>query len=85
MGNCDGGSEASGGTRRALVAVPRDGLWTAAQVAAFLGCSTDWVYKQVRTAEEGGLPFIRLGRRNYRFDPAKVREWVAARASGGEE
>jgi len=84
MGNCDGGSNnssASGNARPSLVVVPEGGLWTAGEVADFLNVSADWVWKQVRL--NSGFPFIRLGNRNVRFDPAKVRAWVEAQSSGG--
>ncbi len=85
MGNCDGGSNnsgASGNARPSLVVVPEGGLWTAADVAAYLSLSVDWVWKQVRC--NSGLPFIRLGR-NVRFDPDKVKAWLAAQPQGGKQ
>ncbi len=85
MGSCNGSSSDSSGagfSRLALVVVPEGGLWTAADVAAVLQVSVDWVWKQVRL--NNGLPFIRLGRRNVRFDPVKVRAWVDAQSCGGQ-
>lgn len=72
MSSCD--------NKPGLIAVPEGGLWTAQHVAAVLNMSTDWVWRQVRT--DAGLPYIRLGR-CVRFDPAKVREWLATQPQGG--
>lgn len=60
-----------------LVQVPEGGLWDVAHVAAYLSVSRSWVWKQCR--EKLGLPFVELGERNYRFDPAAVKAWVDAR------
>ncbi|WP_245591958.1 helix-turn-helix transcriptional regulator [Cystobacter fuscus] len=68
--------------RPGLVAVPEGGLWDCERVAAFLGVSKSWVWKQVR--ENLGLPYVTLGARNYRFDPAKVRAWVQAQSKSGQ-
>ena len=57
-----------------LAVVPEGGLWTVDQVATHLQVSKSWVWKQCR--EKQGFPFVELGRRNYRFDPAKVMAWV---------
>jgi predicted DNA-binding transcriptional regulator AlpA len=84
VSNCNGGSDnssPSGVSGPSLVVVPEGGLWTAVEVADFLSVSADWVWKQVRL--NSGFPFIRLGNRNVRFDPAKVRAWVEAQSSGG--
>ena len=65
-----------------LVAMPEGGLWTADQVAAYLGLSKAFVWKQVR--QNLGLPYVRLGG-VLRFDPAAVRAWVAMQSSCGQE
>ncbi|WP_233602013.1 AlpA family transcriptional regulator [Corallococcus sp. CA047B] len=62
-----------------MAAVPSIGFWTADDVAAFLKVSSAWVWKQVRA--NTGFPFVKLGTRNYRFDPAKVRAWVDRQSS----
>ncbi|GEL73646.1 helix-turn-helix domain-containing protein [Myxococcus sp. MxC21-1] len=83
MGNCDSGSGDGVGLRApTLTVVPEGGLWTAVETAAYLKVSPHWVWRQVRM--NSGLPFIRLGR-NVRFDPSKVRAWVASRSSGGTQ
>ncbi|MCY1080276.1 helix-turn-helix transcriptional regulator [Archangium lansingense] len=65
-----------------LVQVPEGGLWGCDQVAAYLNVSKSWVWKQCR--EKLGLPFIELGARNYRFDPAAVKAWVAQSHQQGQ-
>ena len=72
--------QASRGTPTKLVAVPGSGLWTCSQVASYLNVSESWVWKQVR--EDLGLPYIRLGSRNVRFDPAAVKAWVQSQVHG---
>jgi excisionase family DNA binding protein len=53
---------------------PRDGLWDANDVAAYLKVSRSWVYHR---AEAGQLPCVRVGGL-LRFDPGAIR----ASASG---
>ncbi|AFE05559.1 hypothetical protein COCOR_04008 [Corallococcus coralloides DSM 2259] len=74
--SCDGSSSGEGAR---LAAVPDEGFWSAEKVAAYLGVSTAWVWKQVRA--NTGFPFVKLGTRNYRFSPAKVRAWVEQQPS----
>ena len=54
-----------------------DGLWTVAEVAAYLKVSRSWVYHRL---ECGLLPHIRVGAL-VRFDPAAIREHVSAGCS----
>lgn len=49
-----------------------DGMWSAEQVAAFLGMSKSWVYER---AESGELAAVRLGGR-LRFSSHVVREYA---------
>jgi excisionase family DNA binding protein len=49
-----------------------DTLLTAEQVAQLLAVDTSWV---LRTAREGAIPHIRLGR-YVRFSEASIREWL---------
>mgnify|MGYP001560690192 CR=1 FL=1 len=56
---------------------PFETLWTPRDVAAFLQVSRSWVYAK---AESGLLPALRVGGL-LRFDPAKVRAWVAAESA----
>jgi excisionase family DNA binding protein len=51
------------------VALSMDRLWTVRQAAAFLGCSTSWVYK---AAERGELPRARGLGWGLRFVPVDV-------------
>ena len=55
-----------------------DQLWTAAQVARFLNVRLPRVYELV-AAER--LPFIRVGDRQYRFDPTAIKAWLAESTS----
>jgi excisionase family DNA binding protein len=58
--------------------VPADnGLWTAAEVAAFLKVSRSWVYHRL---ESGLLPHIRVGGL-VRFDPSTIRAHVSSGCS----
>ena len=54
-----------------------EGLWTVAEVAAYLKVSRSWVYHRL---ESGLLPHIRVGAL-VRFDPAAIREHVSAGCS----
>jgi excisionase family DNA binding protein len=49
-----------------------DGLWTAKEVAAFLKCSTSYVYK---AAERDAFPSVRIGRM-LRFEQQVVRAFA---------
>lgn len=49
-------------------------LWTAIQVARYLGCSRSWVYLH---AEDGTLPSVRIGGLR-RFVPAEIRAFALA-------
>ena len=53
---------------------PREGLWTAVDVARFLQASRSWVYMK---AEAGELPCLRLGGL-LRFEPDVIRRWMRA-------
>jgi excisionase family DNA binding protein len=56
-------------------------LIDAAEVATALGLSKWRVYELAR---EGVIPHVRIGR-SMRFDEAKVREWIEAGGSRGDE
>ena len=62
----------------APVAPSADGLWTAAEVAAFLRVSRSWVYKR---AEAGDLPHQRIGGL-LRFEPERIREYARGERQG---
>ena len=55
-------------------------LWTAEQVAHYLGVSKSWVY---RAATDGTLPALRLGG-VVRFDAVDVRDWTKHQKHGLE-
>lgn len=57
---------------------PAQPLWTAAQVAALLSMSKQWVYKE---ADLGRLPCVRFGA-SVRFRPEVVRAFMEAREQG---
>ncbi len=84
MVNCDDSGSAGRAGEDAspsVAAVPASGFWTADDVATYLKVSPAWVWKQVRSST--GFPFVKLGSRNYRFDPVKVRAWVERQSSEG--
>jgi excisionase family DNA binding protein len=54
-----------------------NGLWTVAEVAAFLKVSRSWVYHRL---ESGLLPHIRVGGL-VRFDPSAIRAHVSSGCS----
>jgi predicted DNA-binding transcriptional regulator AlpA len=54
-------------------------LWTAEQVAEFLGVSVGWVYEQSR---KDAIPTVTLGR-NRRDRPEAIRAWAAEIEHGG--
>lgn len=47
-------------------------LWTAQDLAAYVGCSKSLVYQM---AERGDIPSVKIGTL-LRFDPEAVRAWV---------
>jgi hypothetical protein len=51
-------------------------LWTAKQVAHFLGVSDDVLYRW-RLSGQGPKFLVVTGREKYRYRPSIVREWVA--------
>jgi len=53
-------------------------LWTTVEVARYLKTSRSWVYQATAS---GRLPSVRVGHLR-RFDPAKIRAWAVANASG---
>ena len=50
-------------------------LWTVRELAEFLHVRPLRVYELVHT---GQVPYTRIGARQLRFDPAVIREWLAA-------
>lgn len=66
-----GGSRGSGGDGMGTI---YEALWTALQVARYLGCSRSWVYLH---AEDGTLPSVRIGGLR-RFVPAEIRAFALA-------
>ncbi len=66
-----GVSRASGGDPPRAINEP---LWTAIQVARYLGCSRSWVYLH---AEDGTLPSVRIGGLR-RFVPEEIRAFALA-------
>lgn len=53
--------------------LPIEALWTADQVAEFLGVSRAWVYGAAR---KGALPHIKLSGQTIRFIPETMRAFV---------
>jgi len=53
-------------------------LWTTTEVARYLKASRSWVYQATAS---GRLPSVRVGHLR-RFDPAEIRAWAMANASG---
>ena len=53
-------------------------VWTVGQVAAYLGMSRQWIYKE---AELGRLPCYRLGA-SLRFKPEEVRAFLESSRHG---
>lgn len=60
------------------VTAPEEGLWDARDVAAYLKCSTSFVYK---AAEDGRLPCVRIGSM-LRFVPDIVRAFARGESRG---
>lgn len=50
----------------------REGLWTADQVAAYVGLHPQTVYAKARAGE---IPSLKIGRA-LRFRPAEIDQWV---------
>ena len=60
--------------------------WGIKETAGRLGCSQDWLRKEIRKLRRG-LPasvpkFFRVGNR-YLWDPPDVEAWLASRKQGG--
>lgn len=58
-----------------LPRISREKLLTIAETAELLQMSTSWIYKQTCARS---IPFVKIGR-SVRFDPARLREWLAKR------
>ncbi len=60
--------------------------WTIKDTATRIGCSTDWLRKEIRNLKRGrpaSLPrFFTVGNR-YLWDPMDVETWIVARKQGG--
>ena len=54
-------------------------LWSAEDVARFLGASRSWVYARVASGE---MPHLRLSGQMVRFDPDEVRNWARGHRKG---
>lgn len=54
------------------------GLWPAEDVAKVLRCEPRTVRRKTKT---DGLPFVRTGSNRMLFDPAAIRNWIAARST----
>jgi excisionase family DNA binding protein len=57
-----------------------DALWTVHDVARHLGVSPAWVYEK---AARGKLPVVHVGALR-RFQPAKIRAWIASNERGAQ-
>jgi len=53
-------------------------MWTAYQVADFLNVRPLRVYELVHRRQ---IPFIKIGRRQLRFDPVAIQSWLEARTT----
>jgi len=53
-------------------------LWTVEEVAEFLNVRPLRIYELVYARE---IPFTKIGRRQLRFDPAAIRQWLDARTT----
>ena len=53
-------------------------LWTVTEVAEFLHVRPLRIYELVYARE---IPFTKIGRRQLRFDPAAIRQWIDARTT----
>ncbi len=53
-------------------------MWTVREVAEFLHVRPIRVYELVNAHL---IPFTRIGRRQLRFDPAAIRQWLEARTT----
>jgi excisionase family DNA binding protein len=56
-----------------------DRLWTADDVASYLGLRVGWVYREVR---EDRIPHIKLGPRRVRFRKEAIDEWLLEHERG---
>jgi excisionase family DNA binding protein len=57
---------------------PGERLWTADDVAEFLGVSVSWVYQAARNA---AIPCLKIGN-SLRFVPQRVHAWTLGQTSG---
>jgi len=57
-------------------------MWTVYQVADLLNVRPSRVYDLVQNRQ---IPFIKIGRRQFRFDPAAIQEWLDARTTQASE
>ena len=53
-------------------------MWTVQEVAQFLNVRPMRIYELVHARQ---LPFTKVGRRQLRFDPAAIRQWLDARTT----
>ncbi len=53
-------------------------MWTVREVAEFLAVRPIRVYELVNARL---IPFTKIGRRQLRFDPAAIRQWLDARTT----
>ncbi len=53
-------------------------LWTVREVAELLSVRPLRVYELVYARQ---IPFTKIGRRQLRFDPAAIRQWLDARTT----
>ena len=56
-------------------------LWSAEQVAKFIGRSSKWVY---RMALEKRMPHISISAGTVRFDPNDIKRWIESRKESTE-
>lgn len=54
-----------------------EGLWTADEVAAFVGLHVQTIYEKARLGE---IPSLKIGR-VLRFRPSEIQAWVNAQAN----
>jgi excisionase family DNA binding protein len=53
-------------------------LWTLNEVAQFLNVRPLRIYELVHSRQ---IPFTKIGRRQLRFDPTAIRQWLDARTT----
>ena len=58
--------------------MPEEELWTAHDVATYLGMNVEWVYAQSRAGE---IPTVNLGRYK-RYRRASIEQWVKDKERG---